>query len=331
MLISILLPVYNVAPYLTECLNSIQTQSEINWELLAVNDFSTDESWQILQEYAAKDKRIKTFQNNKKGIIPALRLAFEKSKSELITRMDADDRMAVDKLKYLKAALLEKGKGHLATNLVEYFAEQALGEGYRKYATWLNELTLAERNFEEIYKECVIPSPSWMMYRTDLQACGAFESNQYPEDYDLCFRWYAQKLKVVGVPKILHHWRDHSTRTSRNDPTYADNRFLDLKVDYFLGLDQQKDKTLVLWGAGKKGKAIAKLLAKQTIPFRWMCNRKSKWGHLIHGIELENVQKLTSIKNPQVIVAVANSEAQQEIRKFFQENRILEQNFFFFC
>ncbi|MEM6701010.1 MAG: glycosyltransferase family 2 protein [Bacteroidota bacterium] len=331
MLVSILVPVHNAAFYLSECLDSLLQQGETAWELLAVNDFSTDKSWQILQKYAAKDERIKIFQNTQKGIIPALRLAFEKSKGELITRMDADDRMAVDKLALLKAALVNKGKGHLATNLVEYFSEQPLGEGYKKYAAWLNALTLAERNFEEIYKECVIPSPSWMMYRTDLQACGAFDTNRYPEDYDLCFRWYAQQLKVIGVPEILHFWRDHSTRTSRNDPTYADNRFLDLKIEYFLRLDHQKDKNLVLWGAGKKGKAIAKLLAAQKIPFRWICNQASKWGHRIHGVELESTNNLIHISNPQVIVAVANAEAQQEIRKFFQENGISKQDFFFFC
>lgn len=331
MLISILLPVYNATPYLAECLDSILAQSETQWELLAVNDFSADGSWQLLEEYAAKDRRVKIFQNREKGIIPALQLAFEKSEGVLITRMDADDRMAIDKLAFLKAALLRKGKGYLATNLVEYFSEHPLGEGYKKYAVWLNQLTLAERNFEEIYKECVIPSPSWMIYRTDLQACGAFTSNRYPEDYDLCFRWYAKQIKVIGVPEVLHFWRDHSTRASRNDPTYADNRFLDLKMDYFLKLDHQEDKNLVLWGAGKKGKVIAKSLAAQQIPIRWICNQESKWGHFIHGVKLESTQNLNNIPNPQIIVAVANAEAQQEIRKFFQENNIVEQDFFFFC
>lgn len=331
MLISILLPIYNATPYLTECLDSILAQSETNWELLAINDFSTDQSWQILQNYAAKDKRIKIYQNNQKGIIPALRLALERSKGELITRMDADDRMAINKLASLKAALLEKGKGHLVTNLVEYFSEQPLGEGYKKYARWLNQLTLAARNFEEIYKECVIPSPSWMMYRKDLLACGAFDTNRYPEDYDLCFRWYAQQLKIIGIPKVLHFWRDHSSRTSRNDPTYADNRFLDLKMEYFLKLDHQKGKNLVLWGAGKKGKAIAKLLVEQNVSFHWVCNQASKWGHFIHGVKLETTQNLANISDPQIIVAVANVEAQQEIRKFLQENGIAKQDTFFFC
>jgi len=331
MLISILIPVYNAAQYLAECLDSILAQSETNWELLVIDDFSTDQSWQILQAYATKDQRIQIFQNREKGIIPALRLAFEKSEGAFITRMDADDRMAVHKLALLKATLLKKGKGHIVTNLVKYFSEQQLGEGYRNYAIWLNQLTLKARNFEENYKECVIPSPSWMVYRSDLQTCGAFESDRYPEDYDLCFRWYAQEFKVIGIFQVLHYWRDHSARTSRNDPTYADNRFLDLKIKYFLKLDHQTDKNLVLWGAGKKGKAIAKLLVEKAIPFHWICNQESKWGHRIHSIELERTQNLIRIPNPQIIVAVANRGAQKEIRKFFKENGIAKQDFFFFC
>ena len=131
-LISILLPAYNASSYLKDCLDSILAQSEKHWELLAVDDFSTDATWEILMDYAAKDQRIQAFKNQEKGIIPALRLALEQSKGKYITRMDADDKMATDKLTLLKAALVEQGKGFLATGMVEYFSEQQLGQGYQK-------------------------------------------------------------------------------------------------------------------------------------------------------------------------------------------------------
>ena len=83
----------------------------------------------------------------------------------------------------------------MATGLVKYFSETTLGDGYQKYEQWLNQLTLENRNFEDIYKECVIPSPAWMCHRDDLDNCGGFAQQQYPEDYDLCFRFYKNKLK----------------------------------------------------------------------------------------------------------------------------------------
>ena len=137
--ISILLPVYNAIPYLQICLDSIQNQTEENWELIAIDDFSTDHSLQILMDFKEKNPtRVKVFQNQKKGIIPALQLAFQKSQGEYITRMDADDLMEKTKLETLKGILQKNGKRHLATGLVKYFSETTLGEGYQKYEQWLN-------------------------------------------------------------------------------------------------------------------------------------------------------------------------------------------------
>ena len=95
------MPVYNAQDFLIETIDSILNQSNSNWELLAVDDFSTDNSFQILQSFERKDSRIKAFKNAEKGIIPALQLAYIQSNGVLISRMDADDLMPIDKLKYL--------------------------------------------------------------------------------------------------------------------------------------------------------------------------------------------------------------------------------------
>ena len=275
-LISIIMPVKNAGKYLSECLDSILTQSIDNWELLAVNDNSSDNSFDMLNEFAKQDNRIHVFQNTGSGIIDALQLGYAKSKGNFITRMDSDDKMDKEKLFHLQNALIENGNGYVATGFVKYFSENALGNGYKKYETWLNTLTEGATNFNEIYKECVIPSPCWMVNRIDFEKCGAFHSNVYPEDYDLCFRFYENILNVCGVNKILHYWRDYTERTSRNDDNYADNRFLDVKLHYFLKLDHKKEKELALYGAGKKGKLLAKKLIVNNISFSWCTNNSKK-------------------------------------------------------
>jgi glycosyltransferase involved in cell wall biosynthesis len=190
-LISILLPVRNAGKYLSACLESIQNQTETNWELIAIDDNSTDSSFEILSLFSRKlPEQIHVFKNEGKGIIPALRLAYSKCQGEFITRMDADDLMEKNKLASLRSLLVKNGRGHVATGLVKYFSETKLGEGYKKYEEWLNSLILENKSYDDIYKECVIPSPSWMCYQDDLKKCGAFEIQQYPEDYDLCFRFY---------------------------------------------------------------------------------------------------------------------------------------------
>lgn len=157
-MISVLMPVRNAGPYLSACVQSILDQSYTNWELIAVNDHSADDSAEILKEYALKDSRIKWFNNAGRGIIDGLRMAYAKSQGNILTRMDADDLMSADKLDCMHGLLKQVGQGHLVTAYVEYFSANELGEGYQKYAEWLNQLSEQGNNFQEIYKECVIPS-----------------------------------------------------------------------------------------------------------------------------------------------------------------------------
>jgi glycosyltransferase involved in cell wall biosynthesis len=330
--ISILMPVRNTAQFLEECLDSILVQSYLDWELIAIEDHSEDNSWSILQAYAAKDARIKVFQNPGKGIIQALRIAYQYSSGHYITRMDSDDIMPIQKLDVLHASLKQAKEGHLATGLVQYFSEKTLGNGYLRYAEWLNSLSKKGSNFKEIYKECVIPSPCWMVHRTDLEAAGAFYPNRYPEDYDLCFRFYEQGLICLPSDVVLHHWRDSEGRTSRHDPNYADNNFLDIKLHYFIKLDYQKERPLVLWGAGKKGKKLALSLQKAKIPFHWICNNEQKIGKDIYDQRLYAIEHLDQLTQPQIIIAVAQVEAQIMLKSRFAKQKLeANHDFFFFC
>ena len=320
------MPVKNAAPFLRECITSILNQSETNWQLIAVNDGSTDESLSILNEFATADKRISVQQNQGKGIIDTLRTAYSFSSGALITRMDADDRMPKDKLMVLKQNLLSRGQGHLAVGLVQYFSDDVLQGGYQYYEAWLNGLTSKGNNYSDIYRECVIPSPCWMAYKEDLDMSGAFNSDTYPEDYDLCFRFYSEGLKPIPCSEVLHHWRDHAARSSRNDPNYADNRFLELKLKWFLKLDYDPTKTLVVWGAASKGKALAKSLIQAQIPFEWRCNNPNKIGKVVYDKLIHNVNSILELEEFQAIIAVANKAEQAEIRAQLSVSQA-----FFFC
>ena len=163
-MISIVMPIKNAGKHLKDCLNSIINQDYKNWELLAVNDHSSDDTVEILSLYAEEDTRIRFFNNNGSGIINALRLAYSHSTGVYITRMDADDIMPSDKLKKMQTALLSKSNT-LVTGKVKYIADDKLFDGYKAYEDWLNSLVENKSHFAEIYKECVIPSPCWMLKR----------------------------------------------------------------------------------------------------------------------------------------------------------------------
>lgn len=331
-MISILIPFKNTAPFLPACLNSIIDQGYREWEVIAVDDHSSDESATILAAYAENDSRIRWIPNQGNGIIQALRTAYKASHGGYLTRMDSDDIMAQNKLAVLRTKLDHHGYGHLATGQVRYFSETGISDGYARYERWINQLTATGSNFTDIYKECVIPSPCWMVHRRDFEQCGGFSHDRYPEDYDLAFRFYQHGLKVIPCAEILHHWRDYPTRTSRTSEHYALNYFLDIKLHYFLEIDREPKRPLVIWGAGGKGKSIAKALIQQNRTFVWLCDNPNKIGKKIYGVELKPYQTMATIQEPQSIITVANEEAQAEIQGYLHGLGMTQGvDFFLFC
>lgn len=111
---SIIIPVYNVAPYLRECLDSVLAQTFTDWECLCVNDGSTDESGAILDEYAAKDSRFRVFHKPNGGVSSARNLALDNAKGQWILFLDGDDFYTKNGvLNILSDALSEQNKRDL--------------------------------------------------------------------------------------------------------------------------------------------------------------------------------------------------------------------------
>ena len=330
--VSILMPFKNTAHFLEECVNSILEQSYDNWELIAVDDHSSDNSYKTVLDFQRREPRIRVLTNQGDGIISALRTAYSSAEGQFITRMDSDDIMVRHKLLSMVENLQKSGKGHVALGLVKYFSEEGISEGYSKYENWINQLTMSGVNYTDIYKECVIPSPCWMVFKEDLDRCGSFEPNRYPEDYDLTFRFRKHHLKCIPCSDLLHMWRDYPSRTSRTSANYAQNSFLDLKVHYFLELDKSAERPLALWGAGEKGKTIAKLLLNNNISFSWLCDNPKKIGKKIYGLELFPYQFLERLNQPQSIISVANPDAQSDIRNYFYKLEMQPfRDYYFFC
>lgn len=95
-LISVIVPVYNTASWLRRCLDSICSQSYQNLEILCVNDGSTDNSAEILVEYAAKDSRIKVFTQENAGLSAARNTALDHATGEWVTGVDSDDWLEIE-------------------------------------------------------------------------------------------------------------------------------------------------------------------------------------------------------------------------------------------
>lgn len=338
MKISIILPVKDTEKYLAECIDSILHQSYSDWELLAVNDGSSDGCLDILQEYSHMDNRIIALNNPNRGLIEALRYGYSISSGELIHRMDSDDIMPLNKLELMIDKFDFENRSQLSGGIVitggtKYFKEDGeVGNGFKKYDAWLMDVARKNSHKIEMYKESVIPSNCWLVHRENFDKIGGFYPDTFPEDYDLCLRFIEGGFDIIGIPEVLHHWRDRSDRISRNWDVYKDNRFFDLKVTYFYKITRVFDRPLVLWGAGKNGKDLAKLLQKREESFRWVCDNENKIGKDIYGIRIEHYDVIQEIVNPQIIIAVASPNGQIEIEEELKTFNLKKgQDYWFFA
>lgn len=92
--ISVIIPAYNTAEYISECLDSVLAQTFADWEAICIDDGSTDESLSIFEQYAAKDYRIKVIHQENLGVCAARNNAIAKARGKYIFPLDSDDKIA---------------------------------------------------------------------------------------------------------------------------------------------------------------------------------------------------------------------------------------------
>ena len=109
MKVSIVIPVYNKAEYIRGCLESLLQQDFDDFEIVAVNDGSTDDSGKICDEKAAQDSRIKVIHTENGGVTAARRKGVEQAKGEYIMFVDADDKLLPNAIKTLYKTIIDSG------------------------------------------------------------------------------------------------------------------------------------------------------------------------------------------------------------------------------
>ena len=327
MSISIIMPFRNAERWISETIDSIIQQSHTEWELIAVDDFSSDASLKLVEEFSIKDERIRTCKNTSRGIIPALQLGLKEAKGFYITRMDADDIMPKDRLKLMLNTLKNTARNTVVTGKVAYFSATKVSEGYKKYENWLNERVTARDHFDHIYRECVVASPNWLVYKKALIETGIFDQLVYPEDYDMVFRFRENDFKIEGINETTLLWREHPDRTSRNSPVYDQKSFFELKLQWFLQLNELKTEKIGIMGAGKKGKLVAKFFIDKEIDFDWYDQNYERFNNPILGKQILDQENINCTL---LIVAVFPEKMENLLIYLDEKDYVIGKNAWFF-
>ena len=209
-LVSVLLPFHNAADTLADCIESIRAQTLADYEIIAVNDFSTDDSLHLLQAY--NDDRLNIIDNQHRGLVSALNTGLACCRAPLIARMDADDIMYPDRLLKQNEYMRAHHDVVLLAAQARKFPEASIRNGYREYMRWQNSVLSHDDIHKQIYIESPFAHPSVMFRRDSVIVAGAYRHGAFPEDYELWLRLLHRGHRMEKLAEVLLDWRESEQR-----------------------------------------------------------------------------------------------------------------------
>ena len=228
-LISLIIPVYNVEPYLSSCLDSIINQSYQNLEIILVNDGSTDGSRFLCEQYKQKDSRIILINQKNQGLSSARNTGINSATGKYLSFIDSDDEVKKDYVKKLYSAL-KKSSANISVC------------GYNETVPKLETLSGTAATVRLLTHQENLDLLAWnKLYKKDL-----FVKNKifYPvgkvhEDNLTTYKLYSKAEKVAFVPESLYVYRERKGSITKNSQKEAHLKIRELSareaLDFFKG------------------------------------------------------------------------------------------------
>ena len=217
--VSFVIPVYNSEPFLRQCLDSIKDQTINEWELILVDNGSTDDSGTICDQYAAEDLRIQVVHQNNKGPASARNIGVRLAKGDWISFIDSDDWIEKNYIEILQGyfndnydlifyaydivsenetkCILDKDavKAEISESHIKILEKQSIDTGLSKERTPVNKYR--GQVWTKLYRrEFLLKNELWA--RENLMRC---------QDVMFNLEVYGKAKQGVFVPEVLYHYR----------------------------------------------------------------------------------------------------------------------------
>lgn len=203
--VSVVMPLYNTARHLPEALESVLKQTFVDFEIIAVDDGSTDDTLKVLKEYARQDTRITVISRPNTGIVGALNDGLAAARAPLIARMDGDDICLPERF----AKQVEYLNAHPNCVLVGSQVLLIDPEGQPICEHAQTRFTHAEIDRDHLNRGWPIIHPAIMMRRDAVEKIGRYrEEYKWLEDLDLFLR-LAEVGELANLPDVLLKYRLH--------------------------------------------------------------------------------------------------------------------------
>ena len=235
--ISVVLPVYNGGDYLSESIQSILEQSYTDFELLILDDGSTDNSLQLMRGFEQKDSRIRIYSRENRGLVPTLNELIQMARGTWIARMDADDVADSARLQRQLDWLRQTGT-------------DVCGSWVQRFGSGDQRLVRLYQSDQAIKTELLFYSPfahPSVMFRASLAKMLPYDETWIKaEDYDLWVRAAAAGWKMSNIPEALLLYRVHEGQISVQDAEFQQQQGHKIRRRYWhyffssLGLDESE-------------------------------------------------------------------------------------------
>lgn len=218
-LISVIMPAYDMQKFIAESISSVIAQSYTNWELIIVDDGSTDQTSSIVAKFIKLDNRIKYFYQPNSGQGKARNLAIHESNGALVAFLDADDSWMPEKLQKQTAFIRE-------TNADLIFSDIIIVDEKKKVMreTWgvMDKIYSGDRGIISFMFENKAPMPAIMAKKESILKLGGFSESEhmrYVEDYDLWLRMLQHNSVFASSAEKLATYRLQSEKSSERRRT----------------------------------------------------------------------------------------------------------------
>ncbi len=322
--VSIIMPVRNEEQFLPAALASLFQQTFSEWELIAVDDASSDASPAILAAAGHRDSRVRVLRPADRGLVPALAAGLAVCRAPLVARMDGDDVCHPRRLE-LQVAYLDSHPevGLVACNF-RHFPRRRLRPGMIAYETWQNALDCHDSIMRDLCVESPFVHPSIVCRRDLLEQVGGYRNCGWAEDYDLWLRLARAGIRFARLPEVLFFWRDHPERATRTMDEYSAVAFRNCKMYHLKNSFLSDVDRVVIAGAGQEGRAWQRLLRDENIGVSaWLDVDPRKVGRNLHGAAVVHPDMIGALED-KILVAIGVRGAREQFRTLIAHHGLQE-------
>lgn len=213
-LLSIIIPIFNLSKYLPTCLDSIFLQSFINYEILLVDDGSSDESWRLCTEYEKKYCRVRAFHKKNGGVSSARNLGMKEAQGEWVIFIDGDDIISIDGL-----SAISKELSNNDTDLLVYGQRRYL-DGHAFYDVVPQQINPTPLEFisssDYNHSGCVYVFRKEWIDKYNIKFC---EDITHSEDQNFILKYLSHNPRIKCIKNIIYHYLFREKSASNKEIT----------------------------------------------------------------------------------------------------------------